>query len=611
MEDIEVIKEIGRGSYGSVWLVSRITDRRLLVLKSVKLSHLNSEEEKTARQEVHILAGLKHPNIVSYKGSFEMNHHLHLLMTYCEGGDLFTKIRHQHRTLFPEQQIIRWFIQITMALQYLHSHNILHRDLKTQNIFLTRSGLIKLGDFGIARVLNSSMDLATTMIGTPYYMSPELFSGIPYSYKSDVWALGCCLYELITLKHAFVARDLSALICRISRGKVEGISSKYTDELRSLVLSLLSRSPNLRPSASQILHKPFIREHISTFLKDTTAPSCVDDKKDFELPSKVSLRYIQKNKNFECRHIEEEKHFECHVPNVLVKRCCEVLPTEFASLHIAGDKMKLENRSRMEVKPSGVKECQCKRREKIDVHAACQIGSQSRRRRRIKRAPSSESEPHENFSSSIPFQGLDESPVNSRLPENDLPYLSSSARVRRRQRRDKEIDIKVLSDLPAEPNLVELNSNNDKTKVCDSSSSEGECNSENSPRTQDAEAASTEKASPIKSDDIDDFVSMLDTTLKDSFNFESDTTENMRNKVTVTSDCGMDLSCRLSMLEETLMKSVDEEQAALILSVVKSGFWDDWDEQHNQARNILGDQKFAAVSSTLCHLKLCYCFMQE
>ncbi|XP_066951321.1 uncharacterized protein [Macrobrachium rosenbergii] len=556
MEDIEVIKEIGRGSYGSVWLVSRISDHRLLVLKSVKLSHLNSEEEKTARQEVHILAGLRHPNIVSYKGSFEMNQHLHLLMTYCEGGDLFTKIRQRHGALFPEQQIIRWFIQITMALQ-----------------------------------------------------SPELFSGVPYSYKSDVWALGCCLYELTTLKHAFIARDLSALICRISRGKVEGISSKYTDELRSLIHSLLSRSPNLRPSASQILHKPFIREHISAFLKDTTAPSYVDDKRDCKLRSKVSFRYVHKDKNFECRHIEEEKHFENHVPNVHVKRCCEVLPTEFASLHIAGDKMKLENRSRMEVKPSGVKECQCKRREKIDVHVACQIGSQSRRRRRIKRTPSSDSERHENFSSSKPFQSLDESPINSGLPENSLPRLSSSARERRRQRRDKEIEIKDLSGLPAEPNRAELNSAIDETKACGSSSSEGECDSENSPRTQDAEAAGTENVGPAKSDDIDDFVSMLDTTLKDSFSCESDITEDMRNNV--TGDCVMDLSCRLSMLEETLMKSVDEEQAALILSVVKSGSWDDWDEQRERARTILGDQKFAAVSSTLCHFKLCYCFLQE
>ncbi|KAK7081461.1 Serine/threonine-protein kinase Nek1 [Halocaridina rubra] len=117
MEGIDILRQIGRGSYGSVWLARRQSDDRNLVLKSVDLSHLTSEQEESARQEVHILAGLKHPNIVSYKESFEQDHHLYLLMTYCEGGDLFTKIRHQNGALFPEQQIVRWLIQITMALQ--------------------------------------------------------------------------------------------------------------------------------------------------------------------------------------------------------------------------------------------------------------------------------------------------------------------------------------------------------------------------------------------------------------------------------------------------------------------------------------------------------------
>ncbi|XP_068207027.1 uncharacterized protein [Palaemon carinicauda] len=609
MEDIEVIKEIGRGSYGSVWLVSRISDHRLLVLKSVKLSHLNAEEEKTARQEVHILAGLKHPNIVSYKGSFEMNHHLHLLMTYCEGGDLFTKIRQQHQTFFPEQQIIRWFIQITMALQYLHTLNILHRDLKTQNIFLTRSGLIKLGDFGIARVLNSSVDLATTMIGTPYYMSPELFSGIPYSYKSDIWALGCCLYELATLKHAFIARDLSALICRISRGKVEGISPKYTEELRSLIHSLLSRNPNIRPSASQILCKPFIRDHISTFLKDTMTPSYLEDKKDCEHPFKENICYLPQNNSVECRHSEEEKYLENKVPNQFVKRCCEILPTEFSSLHITGDKMKLECRSRIEAKPSGVKECHCKRREKVDVNAAGQIGSQSRRRRRIKKAPSSENEVHENrINSSEELDSFYESPEFSQLPGNHC-IPQSSARERRRQRRYKEAENRGCNDPPDESSLEEPNSDIDETKDPDSNSNERESENELSPRRQYTEGACTENVCSVKPDCLEDFVSMLDSTLKDSISCESDITEEIKSNV--TSDYGMDLSSRLSMLEETLKKNIDEEQAGLILSLIKSGSWEDWEEQRERARCLLGDEKFDAVSSTLCHVKLCFCFTQE
>ncbi|KAF5404745.1 hypothetical protein PHET_01566 [Paragonimus heterotremus] len=103
----------------------------------------------------------------------------------------------------------------------MHERNILHRDLKTQNIFLTRSNIIKVGDLGIAKVLESSNSMATTLIGTPYYMSPELFANKPYNHKSDIWALGCVLYEMATLKHAFSAENFNALSYKIMSGKVK------------------------------------------------------------------------------------------------------------------------------------------------------------------------------------------------------------------------------------------------------------------------------------------------------------------------------------------------------------------------------------------------------
>lgn len=105
---------------------------------------------------------------------------------------------------------------MALALFYLHERKILHRDMKTQNIFLKNGKVrflylyhfyfqIRLGDFGIAKVLENTKDFANTCIGTPYYMSPELFKNKPYSYKSDVWALGCVLYEMCNLRHAFDA----------------------------------------------------------------------------------------------------------------------------------------------------------------------------------------------------------------------------------------------------------------------------------------------------------------------------------------------------------------------------------------------------------------------
>ena len=119
------------------------------------------------------------------------------------GGDLFQVIQSANGRHFKEDLILDWFIQIALALKHVHDNNILHRDLKTQNIFVTKQNIIKLGDFGIAKVLSTGKEFAKTVIGTPYSLSPEICEDEPYNQKSDIWALGCVLYELTTLKHAF------------------------------------------------------------------------------------------------------------------------------------------------------------------------------------------------------------------------------------------------------------------------------------------------------------------------------------------------------------------------------------------------------------------------
>jgi NIMA (never in mitosis gene a)-related kinase 1/4/5 len=158
----------------------------------------------TAKQEVDLLRKLDHPYIVSYKDSFfdSRKEHLCIVQTFCDGGDISTRVRDAHGKRFSEDQILEWFVQILLALLSIHGKKILHRDLKTQNIFLVKKDeSVRLGDFGIARVLNSTVALAHTAIGTPLYMSPEVCRNQPYGFKSDVWALGCVLYELTTLKH--------------------------------------------------------------------------------------------------------------------------------------------------------------------------------------------------------------------------------------------------------------------------------------------------------------------------------------------------------------------------------------------------------------------------
>ncbi|KPP76695.1 serine/threonine-protein kinase Nek4-like [Scleropages formosus] len=195
------------------------------------------------------------------------------------GGDLYHKLKQQKGELLQERQVIEWFVQIAMALQYLHEKHILHRDLKTQNIFLTKTNIIKVGDLGIARVLENQNDMASTLIGTPYYMSPELFSNKPYNYKSDVWALGCCVYEMATLKHAFNAKDMNSLVYRIVEGKLPQMPSKYNPQLGELIKSMLSKKPEERPDVKQILRQPYIKRQIALFLEATKEKTAKSRKK--------------------------------------------------------------------------------------------------------------------------------------------------------------------------------------------------------------------------------------------------------------------------------------------------------------------------------------------
>ena len=130
-----------------------------------------------------------------------------IAMEYCKGGDLRAILQQRAGILFPQDRILDWFVQLCLATKYIHNRHILHRDIKSQNIFLTEAGKIKLGDFGISKMLDNSKELANTCVGTPYYLSPEICQNKPYNSKSDVWALGCVLYEMASLKHPFEIPD--------------------------------------------------------------------------------------------------------------------------------------------------------------------------------------------------------------------------------------------------------------------------------------------------------------------------------------------------------------------------------------------------------------------
>ncbi|XP_065097830.1 serine/threonine-protein kinase Nek4 isoform X2 [Paramisgurnus dabryanus] len=270
MENYLFVRVVGKGSYGEVNLVRHKSDRKQYVIKKLNLRTSSRRERRAAEQEAKLLSQLKHPNIVNYRESWEGEDcQLYIVMGFCEGGDLYHRLKQQKGELLPERQVVEWFVQIAMALQYLHEKHILHRDLKTQNIFLTKTNIIKVGDLGIARVLESQNDMASTLIGTPYYMSPELFSNKPYNYKSDVWALGCCVYEMATLKHAFNAKDMNSLAYRIVEGKLPQMPGKYDPQLGELIKRMLCKKPEDRPDVKHILRQPYIKHQISMFLEAT------------------------------------------------------------------------------------------------------------------------------------------------------------------------------------------------------------------------------------------------------------------------------------------------------------------------------------------------------
>ncbi|NWI75422.1 NEK4 kinase, partial [Dryoscopus gambensis] len=303
------VRAVGKGSYGEVSLARHRQDRKQYVIKKLNLRSASSRERRAAEQEAQLLSQLRHPNIVTYRESWQgLDGHLYIVMGFCEGGDLYHKLKEQKGKLLPENQVVEWFVQIAMALQYLHEKHILHRDLKTQNIFLTRTNIIKVGDLGIARVLENQYDMASTLIGTPYYMSPELFSNRPYNYKSDVWALGCCVYEMATLKHAFNAKDMNSLAYRIIEGKLPPMPKDYSPQLVEIIQTMLSKKPEERPSVKSILRQPYIKQQISLFLEATKAKAARGHKKTVNSKPKDSCSVVSAKNESHSRSITHQNH---------------------------------------------------------------------------------------------------------------------------------------------------------------------------------------------------------------------------------------------------------------------------------------------------------------
>lgn len=253
MEHYTVIRKIGEGSFGECFLCCDKRTGQTIVIKEISMEDMQDTEVRNTERESAILLTMDHPNIVRGIESFKEDGFLYIAMTYCEHGELTSLIKKHHKSQmhFEEPKVLRWIAQLASALWYIHSKGLIHRDLKSQNIFLDQDLNVHIGDFGIARTINPG-SMASTFIGSPLYMSPELVQGTSYNSQSDMWSLGCMIFEILCLKTAFQAKNINTLIMKIVSGKVPELPGVYSSKLRDICLNLLSQVPEQRMTAAQL-----------------------------------------------------------------------------------------------------------------------------------------------------------------------------------------------------------------------------------------------------------------------------------------------------------------------------------------------------------------------
>ena len=233
-------------------------------MKKVPLFNLNEKEKENALNEIRILASINHPCVISYKEAFidEPTQTLWIVMEYANDGDLFQKISKLKTTgqYLSERDIWKIFIQILQGLHALHSMKIMHRDIKSANVFIYQDFTAKLGDLNVSKILKNT--LSYTQTGTPYYASPEVWNDLPFGYKSDIWSLGWVIYETIWLSPPFKAKDMKGLYKKVIKGKFKPLPEYYSSELRAIIKSMLQIEVSKRPTCEDLLNWRIIQKVI-------------------------------------------------------------------------------------------------------------------------------------------------------------------------------------------------------------------------------------------------------------------------------------------------------------------------------------------------------------
>ena len=252
------LQTIGAGSFGQVFLVEggEGGEEGQHVIKRVQVAELADAELKGAINEVQVLSLLDHPNVVGYRDHFvDTDGYLNIVMEHCSQGDLSKCIDRLRETgsHFSQEEIAFYAFQLMQGMKYIHSIDIIHRDLKPANIFLTRDNTLKIADFGISKLVSTS-SVAQSVVGTPYYIAPEICESQPYTNKADIWSAGCVLYELAALEKPFTGTNILAVVRRVTDGVYTPLKKRYT-KLSRMVRRMLVIQPEDRATVSEIIEE--------------------------------------------------------------------------------------------------------------------------------------------------------------------------------------------------------------------------------------------------------------------------------------------------------------------------------------------------------------------
>lgn len=305
MEDIsdyDVTGIIGSGSFGTCYKVKHKTSLREYVWKAVNYDKMTEENKHSLVSEVHVLSKLQHPHIVRYYNHIihQTSSTLYIIMEYCSGGDLSKVIKSCKQNTQQLNEVFIWRIlyQISLALHVCHSQCsrvVVHRDIKPENVFLDSDNNVKLGDFGLAKMLGDKDYIGETIVGTPYFMSPELLQYKKYNKKTDIWSVGCLIYKLCALKPPFNALNIRGLYSKIKEGKYERIPNIYSDELQNIIDFMLNLNAEIRPPIDVICRHPSV---IFQSSKKITSIYKKNNNVDKQLNTNLELKF---NENLQQR----------------------------------------------------------------------------------------------------------------------------------------------------------------------------------------------------------------------------------------------------------------------------------------------------------------------